>query len=366
MPHEPVLFCITQGTTGNLSETITYHGVAKVTSAMISSAARGERGASASEKKKTAEKRLREEWHLIPTPSMKQVNPVSSESLYDALRGGDVALVSGFKAFEGDKSVSLDDGTNLEADVVIFCTGYEADWSLFPDLPMNGSCGVPLSTASGAGKTASPGAPTPPRLPRLYQNIFPTSWASSLAFSNYSHPQESNPAAQELVSMAVAQIWAADAASTLAPEARETAPAGYRPPARLPPADEMERAIDGWQAWWRANWEVDHGMLQSAIPGYGWFRFLHEAAGTGMYDNLGHLFAFHKGWGLWWRDRELYTWIAQGPMTNMAFRVFDTNPLGIPGCGRRVNKNARQALKDIYEQAEEIKRRAKARTLNAA
>lgn len=297
---------------------------------------------------------------------MKQVNPVSSEYLYDALRSGDVALVPGFKAFKGDKSVLLDDGTELEADVVIFCAGYRADWKIFPDLPMNGSCGVPLSTAGEAGKTASSEAPTTPHLPRLYQNIFPTRWASSLAFSSYNHPQENNPAAQELVSMAVAQIWAADAASTLPQEFQKTAPAGYRQPARLPPVDEMERAIEEWQTWWRENWKVDHSMLESSTPGYGWFRFLHEAAGTGMYDNLGHLFAVHKGWGLWWRDPELYSWIARGPMTNVAYRVFETNPLGIPGCGRPTDvAGARQALKDIYTQAEDIKRKARAKTLNA-
>lgn len=324
-----------------------------MTSSSIATAARGEpEGSSPAEKKKIAEKRLREEWKLLPAPSMRQVNPVASESLFDSLRGGNVSLVSGFKGFKGDKVVLFDDGTELEVDVVIFCTGYKAKWDLFPDLPMNGSCGVPLSTA---GKIESSGVPN---LPRLYQNIFPTQWATSLAFTSYNHPQDNNPATQELISMALAQIWAADAASKLPDQ--KPAPPGYRAPARLPPIDEMEQAIDEWQAWWRSNWKIAPGMLESLTPHYPWYYFLHDAAGTGMFEYLGHFFALSKGWGLWWQDRDLYKWMTKAPSTNIGFRIFETNPLGIPGCGRSTWEGAREALRAVYEEAEDCKAKAKA------
>lgn len=327
-----------------------------MTSLSIATAARGEpEGSSPAEKKKIAERRLREEWKLHPAPSMRQVNPVASESLYDSLRGGNVSLVSGFKGFKGDKVVLFDDGTELEVDVVIFCTGYKANWDFFPDLPMNGSCGVPLTTA---GKIVSSKVPN---LPRLYRNIFPTQWATSLAFTSYNHPQDNNPATQELISMALAQIWAADAASKL-PD-HKPAPPGYRAPARLPPIDEMERAIDEWQTWWRSNWKIAPGMLESLVPHYPWYYFLHDAAGTGMFEYLGHSFALSKGWGLWWQDRDLYKWMTKAPSTNIGFRIFETNPLGIPGCGRSTWDGAREALRAIYEEAEDYKAKAKAKAV---
>ncbi|CAN8097772.1 unnamed protein product [Discula destructiva] len=210
----------------------------------IATAARGElEGSTIKEKRKIAERRLREDWKLLPAPSFKHFNPVVGDKIYDLLRSETVTLVRGFKSFQGDKTVLLDDGTELDVDVVIFCTGYKADWSLFPDLPMNGASGVPLSTAGDIGKS---GPSTVPVLPRLYQNIFPVQWGTSLAFSSYNHPQENNPATQELISMAVSQVWAADAASKL-PEQKKAVPAGYRHPARLPSTSKMDRAIDEWQ-----------------------------------------------------------------------------------------------------------------------
>lgn len=328
------------------------------TSGTIAAAARGEpSGSTPAEKKKIAEKRLREEWKILPAASMKQVNPVVSESLYDSLRSGNVALVSGFKGFKGDKVVLFDDGTELEVDVVIFCTGYTANWDLFPDLPMNGSCDVPLSTAGEIRPS-----PPFPHLPRLYQNIFPTQWASSLAFTSFNHPQDNNPATQELISMAISQIWAADAAKSASmPQDRKPAPPGYRSPAHLPPISEMEQVIDEWQAWWRANWEIEPGMLEAFTPGHPWYYFLHNAAGTGMFENLGHSLALHRGWGLWWRDRDLYKWMTKAPASNVSFRVFETNPLGIPGCGRKTWSGAREALREIYEEAEDLKAKGKAK-----
>lgn len=330
-----------------------------MTSATIAAAARGEpSGTTAGEKKKIAEKRLREEWKILPAPSMKHVNPVASESLYDSLRSGYVTLVSGFKGFNGDKLALFDDGTEVEVDAVVFCTGYKANWDFLPDLPMNGSYGVPLTTAGETDPSKVP------HLPRLYQNIFPTQWATSFAFTSFNHPQDNNPATQELISMAIAQIWAADAASKL--QDQKVAPVGYRSPARLPSTDEMERAIDDWQTWWRQNWEIQSGMLESFTPLHPWYRFLHDAAGTGMFENVGHGLALTKGWGLWWRDRDLYKWMTKTPSSNVGFRVFETNPLGIPGCGRRTWSGARDTLKEIYEEVEELKAKAKAKTVKQA
>lgn len=47
--------------------------------------------------------------------------------------------------------------------------------------------------------------------------------------------------------------------------------------------------------------------------------------------------------------------MSKGPNTNVAFRVFETNPLGIPGCGRSTWTGARDALRALYEESEDFK-----------
>lgn len=317
-----------------------------VTSIMIDTAAKAQVGSTPAEKRKTAEKRLREEWHFLPASTMRYSNPVSNDEVLEAFTRKDIIPVPGFKAFnedggKGTRTVILDDSSDLEVDVVLFCTGYKNNFDLFPDLEMDGCGGLPLITAREMGKSPA----KVPHLPRLYQSIFPPQWASSVAFTSYAASQENFPANAELTALAIAQIWAAETASTTT----TTIPEGYRQPARLPSVREMEAQVDSWHTWWRSHWETDHSMQEGFLSTHHWFRFLHGAAGTGMYEHVDHMFSL-RGWALWWRDRELYTWIAHGPKTNIAWRIFDTNPLGIPGCGRRTWSGAREALRESYEQ----------------
>ncbi|KAI0880732.1 uncharacterized protein GGS22DRAFT_192867 [Annulohypoxylon maeteangense] len=46
-------------------------------------------------------------------------------------------MVRGFEDFAGDYEVLLGADTTVEVDVVIFCTGYEADHSILPELEMD-------------------------------------------------------------------------------------------------------------------------------------------------------------------------------------------------------------------------------------
>lgn len=321
---------------------------------MISIAARSEPlqpSVSPAELRRRAERRLRDDWHLLPCASMAHTHPVVQEEFLPALRRGDVIPLQGFRDFVGEKHVLLTDGTVVEVDAVVFCTGYALDIRIMPELEMDGACGIPLQSAREASRekamdgsesgdgSRSRGEPT---IPRLFQMIFPPRWASSVAFVSWMAPQECVWCVSELASVAVAQIWAAEAANSYRPQVR---PEGYRPPALLPSLDKMNRQVDAYHAWFRKEWEKDHSIRQGYVRAYSFYQFLHDAAGTGLYDNLDHVFT-GCGWRLWWNDRDLWTWLAKGPMNSHSWRLFETNPDGIPGCGRKAWPKARQTMKE--------------------
>ncbi|KAI8629676.1 FAD/NAD(P)-binding domain-containing protein [Xylariaceae sp. FL1651] len=336
---------------------------------MITDAARSEpveRGISQKELWKRTERRVRDDWRLVPCPSMAHVHPAVQEDFIPALRRGDITPVHGFKDFAGDSEVLLEDGTIVEVDAVIFCTGYDLDFSIMPELEMNGACGLPLRTAeelsysqSVRGNDANVEASAEkqqPHLPRLYQMIFPPRWASSVAILSWIAPQENVWCVSELASLAVAQIWAAETAACTSTRPK-LGSADYRAPALLPSLDEMNAQVDAYQLWWRKQWQIEHSMRPGYVQGYSFYRFLHDAAGTGLYDNLDHIFT-GRGWSLWWNDHDAWTWLSKGPLNSYSWRLFDTNPNGIPGCGRKAWPGARQALKEANEIYETCKRQA--------
>ncbi|KAI2470462.1 FAD/NAD(P)-binding domain-containing protein [Annulohypoxylon bovei var. microspora] len=342
-----------------------------MTNKMISDAARFEPappGVSRNERLKRAAQRVWEDWRLLPGPSMARVNPTVQEDFIPALHEGDITPVRGFKDFVGDRQVLLDDDTTVEVDAVIFCTGYEIDFSIMPELEMDGAGGLPLKTAGGESRdtAADPNEVAgedredseKPRIPRLFQMIFPPRRASSVAFLSWMTPQEPVWCVYELASMAIAQIWAAETAETAKSGDERPRASGYRSPALLPSLGDMSAQVDAHHDWWRGEWEKDHSTLPGYVRSYTFYRFLHDAAGTGLYDKIDHALT-GRGWGLWWNDRELWTWLAKGPMNNYSWRLFETNPDGVPGCGRKTWPDARKALREAYESCEEFKRQAR-------
>ncbi|KAI5918221.1 flavin-binding monooxygenase-like-domain-containing protein [Camillea tinctor] len=327
---------------------------------MINDAARSEPSASnisRGERLKLAERRVREDWRLVPCPSLAHVHPAVQEDFIPALVRGDITSVQGFQDFAGENQVLLTDNTVIEADAVIFCTGYDFDFSILPELEIDGACGPALKTAAEAyGPSQDPSYQTKdeePHIPRLYQMLFPPRWASSVAFLSWAAPLETVWCVTELASMAIAQIWAGETARSIG-LLQPHPPAKYRLPALLPSLDDMNAQVDAYHAWWRGEWKKDHSMRTGYVQSYPFYRFLHDAAGTGLYEHLDHIFTTH-GWGLWWKDRELWTWLAKGPMNNLSWCLFETNPLGIAGCGRKTWPGARKAVQEVYEDYEYLK-----------
>ncbi|KAI0431077.1 FAD/NAD(P)-binding domain-containing protein [Xylaria sp. FL1042] len=338
---------------------------------MISDAARSEpvdTSMSDKEKWKRAEKLVRDDWRLMPCPSMAHVHPAVQEDFIPALRRGDIIPVHGFKDFSGDSEVLLDNDVVVDVDAVIFCTGYDPDYNIMPELEMDGAQGLPLRTAeevsehnSGEGPRGKKGQP---HLPRLYQMIFPPRYASSVAILSWMAPQEPVWCVTELASMAVAQIWAAETVANSTAASNQSQAKTDRSPALLPSLEEMNAEVDVYHTWWRTQWRIESSLRLGYVQGHSFYRFLHDAAGTNMYENLDHPLST-RGWSLWWHDRELWTWLAKGPMNSYSWRLFDTNPKGIPGCGRKTWPGARQATKDAYEIYEDFKQQMQKKSRHA-
>ncbi len=85
--------------------------------------------------------------------------------------------------------------TTAEVDALIFCTGYACDFSLISDL-------TTIEEGAWSEKSKSEGK----QLQRLYQNIFPSSRADSIAFlNNFTYPRGYMWIA-DLARIAVAQV----------------------------------------------------------------------------------------------------------------------------------------------------------------
>ena len=326
-----------------------------MTNNMISAAVRSEpveAGTTRSERWSRTKRSMQDEWHLLPCASMAHVHPAVQENYIPALRRQDIIPLQGFQDFIGENQVLLADNTVVEVDAVIFCTGYELDWSIMPELEMDGACGMPLQTAdhvcragtlnSGIDSTSNHTDRHKPHIPRLFQMMFPPRWASSIAVLSWMAPQENVWCVSELASMAVAQIWAAETAKS---SGLHVPPSSHSSPALLPSLDSMNAQVDAYHSWFRKEWEKEHSIRNGYVQGYPFYRFLHTAAGTGMYENLDHIFS-GRGWRLWWADHDVWTYMTKGSMNSYSWRLFETNPEGIPGCGRKAWPEARKTMEE--------------------
>ncbi|RYP40575.1 hypothetical protein DL767_001575 [Monosporascus sp. MG133] len=344
---------------------------------MVSDVARhqvGDAGDSERRRRLRAEERIRGEWRLLPCPT-ELVYPTVQDDFISALFSRRITPVRGFKAFAGPDKVLLDDGSTIRVDTIVFCTGYVLDFGIMPELEMDGSCGLPLKTAAdqhkaraqaGEAKAQAGATREEPTLPRLYHMLFPPRWASSVAIMSWMSALETAWCVCELASTAVSQVWAADAASKLKPGLLRpgTSASGgthqfHRKPARLPTEAEMNAAVDKYHAWWRRGWAKEPSAHPGLVQPYNFFRFLHGMAGTGMYEHVGHSLSL-QNWILWCKDRRLHRCLTRGPTSSHAWRVFETNPAGVPGCGRRVWPGARRAVQDAYEDFERYRRERRA------
>lgn len=77
--------------------------------------------------------------HGLPQPEESYFNcyPVISSELYQRVAAGDVAVKPDIAGYEG-RTVRFVDGSSVEADAIVYCTGYKRDFPFFEGAPVEG------------------------------------------------------------------------------------------------------------------------------------------------------------------------------------------------------------------------------------
>jgi dimethylaniline monooxygenase (N-oxide forming) len=158
------------------------------------------------------------EWRFHPSPSLTHKNPTVNDFLVPALRAGTIKSLHRIKRVLDRDNVEMEDGTTVQADGIIFCTGYGLDYSVLgpydPTLDSNAPNGHQEDT------------------PQLYRNVFSLQQPQSLAFIGIAVSSFPAFMISDLQSMAIAQLWSK----------RLGTPS-------LPPRKEMEQCYAAHLAW---------------------------------------------------------------------------------------------------------------------
>lgn len=232
--------------------------------------------------------KLRPDWGFEPA----QVTPIVSDTLVGCLECGLIESVKGLKRILGDTEVELDDGKTVDVDVLIWCTGYKADFSMLESRFDPTTCPSPAwSSASGSnGK----------RLARLYHNVFSLEKPDSLAFLGNVHFPGPGFQIFDLSSMAIAQVW--KGAST------------------LPSRAAMEKAADEHHTWLAEQASRRSNVSPGMVDGGAWHRAMDDMAGTGVTQHLGYGW---KGWWFWLSNMELCNMLMGGVWSPHIHRYFE-------------------------------------------
>ncbi|KAJ8108380.1 hypothetical protein OPT61_g8212 [Boeremia exigua] len=232
--------------------------------------------------------KLSPEWGFEPP----QATPIVSDYLVDYLEAGLIESVKGVKRIVGASQAELDDGKMVEVDVLIWCTGYKADFSMLePRFDPTNRPAPAWSSASGSN-----GKP----LARLYHNVFSLEKPDSLAFLGNVHTTLSGFLLFDLASMGIAQVW--KGAST------------------LPPKPEMEAAVDAHHVWLSEQASRRSNVSPGMVDGGVWLHTFDDLAGTGVNEYLE--FGW-KGWWFWLWNMKVCNMLMGGVWSPHVHRFFD-------------------------------------------
>lgn len=240
------------------------------------------------------------------------VNNISTmlinDSLIPEMRAGRIVSVHGIRRVIGPRSIEMEDGTMIEGiDAIITCTGYH----------------TPFTTLREGLNFTSPAEKIAPQ-PDLYQNIFALEYPDSLACLNFVVAPENAAGCRELAAMAIAQVWAGKS--------------------ELPPHDVMQSHIKNHHRWFARRCATQPvPQLEGLIEGHSWLKFVHQTAGTGLYERLGWTWS-----GVWFslKNPSLYFTMAFGVNTPHMWRLFETGK-------RKAWPDALKAILHVNHQSKE-------------
>lgn len=258
------------------------------------------------------------EWKLEPAPSLKHAVPIVSDNLIDNLLSGAVKSVVGIEKAVGPTAIQLTDGSVVDVDAIIWCTGYKTNFKLLDPAVDPTRHTTPLwATLPG-----SKGKP----LPRLYRNVFSLDYPDSLAFMGGVAFVTGAFPLYDIASMAIAQIWAGRSS--------------------LPSIEEMNASVDE-QHEFTCSVAKDGSVIPQWVKEREWLAWANDAAGTGINQYLGWGL---EGWTFWLRNRKLYRLMMDGVYTPFIFRVFDQGK-------RKAWADAVDQIEKVNESVAQIKKR---------
>ncbi|KND93105.1 Dimethylaniline monooxygenase [N-oxide-forming] 2 [Tolypocladium ophioglossoides CBS 100239] len=224
-----------------------------------------------------------------PLPSRKA--PIVSDSVVHEILAGNITLVRGVQRVSGPGTVMLEDGKDIDVDAIVFCTGYQADYSLAGPFDPTLEQSAAWTSAPDSNSRA---------LPRLYRNIFSLRLPQSLAFMGAIAFASPAFLIYDLASMALAQVWSGRFS--------------------LPPQAAMVAQVDE-QHRWLTSLAAEGTVLPGWVKAREWMAWADEAAGTDMAAHLGYGL---RGWLFWAGDRAFCNTLMDGIPSPHLYRVFET------------------------------------------
>ncbi|KAH8728306.1 dimethylaniline monooxygenase 2 [Phaeosphaeriaceae sp. PMI808] len=259
--------------------------------------------------------KLRPEWGFEPTQKL----PIVSDTLVDYLETGSIESVKGVKRILNATQVELADGSKVDVDALIWCTGYTPDFSII-DPRFDPS-------ASSPEWHAAPGSNGHPFF-RLYQNVFSTMKPDSLAFLGNVHLALGGFQVFDMASMAISQVW--------------------KGVSKLPLKMEMERDVDEYLVWLTEMANQGSNVSSGSVDAGTWTRAMDDLGGTGVNEYLGYGW---KGWWFWVRNIRLCNLLMGGIWSPHIYRVFEGK--------RKKWDGAKEAIEAVNEAVAANKRKSK-------
>lgn len=249
------------------------------------------------------------EWRLTPAPSLAHQNPTVTDTLIPALRAGKIISRAAPVRIIDEQTIELQDGTTVQADAIICCTGYSLDLSMLRPYDPTAT-----RTRSGVSQTQTQ---TSLDTPALYQNIFSLEYPDSLAFTGIAITFNPAFVIADLSSMALAQLWSGKPSS---PD--------------LPPMSEMQRWYDAHLSWVAGvRRKSMHGkFVKLTVRNRPWLAWVDEVAGTNVERYLSYLSV--EAWKFWWKDREFCGLLSGGILSPHVYWVFGGGRGGRGGMAR--------------------------------
>ena len=253
------------------------------------------------------------QWNLTPMPSVIHQLPTVSDFLVPYLRSGKIESCAAPSRITGATTILLQDGQSVEADAIIFCTGYHLDLSALGRYD-------PTLRSDGTRDEISP---------RMYQNIFSLDRPESLAFVGTAIILFPAFLISDLSAMAIAQMWSNKPGSPVLPSQKER-------------EDWYDQHLK-YVAYVRAL-DVHRRYVKLMVRNSPWLKWVSDAAGTNVPENLGY--GSVQAWKFWLQDRKFCGLLMDGVWSSHVYRLFDSDRRNAWAGAREAIESANKDMKE--------------------